>query len=191
VSQSTYADKDGKCYDKCIEQPVYEFWEETYPVYLGEYHDSLMFLEKMKIIIRPAVEIRVEDKFFGNCNPLGPNEHLRWNSEEIPAEFIEIVIVKDTNHIKNFICKKYEFKELISGGKSIRKEVLCQDQQSISLNRKIQFALKDLGYYNYPVENFINRYARRAIQQFQKDSGLAWGKLSIETLEELGIEIGY
>ncbi|CAA6810840.1 MAG: Unknown protein [uncultured Thiotrichaceae bacterium] len=84
--------------------------------------------------------------------------------------------------------KTVEKRVKIAGEKLEWRRVLCQTNMTKDLNKKIQQALKDAGFYNGTVDGNIGRGTLNAVNAYQSDKGLPRGGLTIKVLEELGIQ---
>lgn len=67
------------------------------------------------------------------------------------------------------------------------RRILCKTNMTTDMNKKIQQALKDAGYYNGPVDGSIGRGTMNSVNKYQKDKDLPRGGLTIKVLEELGL----
>jgi len=67
------------------------------------------------------------------------------------------------------------------------RRILCKTNMNQDMNKKIQQALKDAGYYNGPVDGSIGRGTMNSVNKYQKDKDIPRGGLTIKTLEELGL----
>ncbi len=67
------------------------------------------------------------------------------------------------------------------------RRILCKTNMTQGMNKKIQQALKDAGYYSGPVDGSIGRGTMNSVKKYQKEKDLPRGGLTIKTLEELGL----
>lgn len=67
------------------------------------------------------------------------------------------------------------------------RRILCKTNMTQGMNKKIQQALKDAGYYKGPVDGSIGRGTMNSVNKYQKEKDIPRGGLTIKTLEELGL----
>jgi peptidoglycan hydrolase-like protein with peptidoglycan-binding domain len=74
------------------------------------------------------------------------------------------------------------------GGFPEWREIICGEKMTGYNVRKIQEALKALGYYQGAIDGALNNRTQTAISQFQRDRNLpADGNVDFETLKALGV----
>jgi len=69
------------------------------------------------------------------------------------------------------------------------KRILCQTNMTKEIISRLQSALNDKGYKAGNPDGILGRGTRRALDQFQRDSELATGGITYETLNALGIKL--
>lgn len=182
LSQAQYSEDDppnrepGKCYAKCLITDKYKSWEKLYPIYLGEYNDSLDFIEEIELVIHPA---------YYNYIKHSPNQNI---PEYVPEEIFELLIVIDTSKTQDYTWETFEGNELLKkGGYTEWREVLCNSELNVRLRHQIQKALESKGFYTGPIKNIISWEVQNAIKQFQIFNDLAVGSITVEFLDLLGI----
>jgi len=116
-------------------------------------------------------------------------------TEEIPAEYTtrsmkKLVSAASTRNIEipaeyNTVSRRNLVRK---GGFSEWREVVCNSDVTSELVRKVQSALKSMGYDAGPVDNVMGSLTKAALTKFQKDKGLPVGQLDFETLKALGID---
>ncbi|MCK5726603.1 MAG: hypothetical protein KAH22_07245 [Thiotrichaceae bacterium] len=67
------------------------------------------------------------------------------------------------------------------------RQVLCKTNMTKELNKKIQSALKEAGFYNGPVDGSIGRGTLNSVNKYQVENDLPRGGLTIKVLEKLDI----
>lgn len=67
------------------------------------------------------------------------------------------------------------------------KTILCETNTTPNVVVKLQKALQTKGYKPGPIDGVVGVETMAAVNRFQKDSGLASGQLSTETLRSLGV----
>jgi hypothetical protein len=94
------------------------------------------------------------------------------SSVDIPAEYATVT--------KTVLVKK--------GGYTEWREVLCESEVTTAKIIEIQRALQAKGYDPGPIDNILGSKTRAALTKFQRDNGLAVGRITRETLKALGVE---
>jgi len=68
-------------------------------------------------------------------------------------------------------------------------EIICEKNETLELYYEIKYYLRARGYYwDYPLNSFKTRKMMEALILFQKDNGLPYESLNIETLRALGVD---
>ncbi|EDM24300.1 hypothetical protein CMTB2_02253 [Caminibacter mediatlanticus TB-2] len=65
--------------------------------------------------------------------------------------------------------------------------IICKTNLTPGLVKKLQTKLKKLGYYKGPIDSIYGPKTQKAVNEYQKDKGLAQGALTIETAKSLNI----
>jgi len=112
----------------------------------------------------------------------------------VPAEYKVIKVkqlVRDATCQKQPVPPKYgTVKKVfqVKGPEVIWDAVLCDINLKPEGIKLIQQKLKELGYYNGPINGELNDQTMAAVVKFQVDNNLPAGNVSIETLEKMGLE---
>lgn len=179
----------GKCYAKCLIGNQYEYWEEAYPIYLGNPNDNLAYLKEMELVLEGQEKKWVKRKADRNCLSADPNDCLVWCLVEVPEKIAVITIVTDTSQTNDYEWEKFEFREIVKeGGFTEWREVVCNYKVTAELNRQIHISLRDEGFNPGPINNIIGTKTKAALVNFQKKNNLPIGNLNIETLDMLGVD---
>jgi hypothetical protein len=116
--------------------------------------------------------------------------------EEIVPSVNEIVavqkLVAEAKEVKTPIEAEYKMmkkRKKISDTHIEWKRILCQTNMTKDIIAKLQAALNEKGYSAGEPDGLLGRGTRRALDQFQKDSSLATGGITYETLTALGITL--
>jgi len=174
----------GKCYSKQKIGYKFQFREQEYPIYLGEYHDTLDFIEKIELVISPAYK----DWIYHGIIRDRHGEIADIEVVEIDEEVLELLIVNDLTKTDDYISEFYEIKELIEeGGQIVWTEILCSSKRSTKIEDQIREELIDRGYYTSPNSNENDEKLINAMWAFQNENGLPMGLFNIQTLNILGI----
>ncbi len=65
--------------------------------------------------------------------------------------------------------------------------IICKTNLTPGLVKQLQIKLKKLGYYNGPIDGIYGPLTQKAVNQYEKDKGLAQGALTIETAKSLNL----
>ncbi|HIQ07276.1 MAG TPA: hypothetical protein EYH35_02330 [Thiotrichaceae bacterium] len=68
------------------------------------------------------------------------------------------------------------------------RQVLCKTNMTTDMNKRIQSALKEAGFYNGPIDGSIGRGTLSSVNKYQIEKGLPRGGLTIKVLESLGLQ---
>jgi hypothetical protein len=79
------------------------------------------------------------------------------------------------------------YKYMVRGPEVIWDAVLCDINLRPDEIKAIQAKLKELGYYNGPINGVLDEKTMAAVVKFQVDHNLPAGNVSIQTLEALGL----
>jgi hypothetical protein len=80
-------------------------------------------------------------------------------------------------------------KEKVSDEHMSWRSVLCETNMGPDIVQRIQSALKTKGYYSGEVDGVVGRGTMAAVERFQRESGMATGGLTMETLKALGVSV--
>lgn len=83
--------------------------------------------------------------------------------------------------------EKYRYREKLSEEKLDWREIVCERHRGPELIRLVQKALTQRGFPTGYADGVLGKRSLKAIEDFQRQQGLATGRLSIETLEALGV----
>jgi hypothetical protein len=112
----------------------------------------------------------------------------------VPAEYKVIKVqqlVKDASCKKEPIPPKYGVVKktfMVKGPEVIWDAILCDVNLKPEDIKIIQQKLKELGYYNGPINGKLDDATMAAVVKFQVDHNLPAGNISIETLEAMGLK---
>ncbi|WP_295421050.1 peptidoglycan-binding domain-containing protein [Sulfurovum sp.] len=119
----------------------------------------------------------------------------RVEEEIIPAENEVVAVQKlitEAKEVKTPIEAEYKMmkkRKKVADTHIEWKRILCQTNMTKDIIAKLQSALNEKGYSAGKPDGVLGRGTRRALDQFQKDSGLATGGITYETLNALGITL--
>ena len=185
-----YKGRLGKCYAQTLIPSKYELQEKEYPIYLGEYHDTIDFIEINEVILSPASSKWIKKITEENCTLPNPKDCFAWCLVESPKEAIELVIVKDTSQTNNYKWEKIQVRKLIEeGGYPDLREVICSDKINSEFYHKVWNIIMEKGIYTGSEKDFSESKVEELIAQYQMDNDFPIGNWNIETMDALGISI--
>lgn len=76
---------------------------------------------------------------------------------------------------------------LVKEGRMEWKPILCETNTTPGVIRKLQSALRSAGYSPGAVDGVLGRQTMAAVTRYQRDNGMAGGKLTMESLRKLGV----
>jgi len=112
---------------------------------------------------------------------------------ELPTEFkvVPRKVVDQPERIEDKVSpavyKSVKNTVLVSKGEKVWREVACKEFLTKEKIVAIQKSLTVKGYATGPADGIIGNRTKAALIKFQKDSGIAQGNLTLETLDLLGI----
>jgi hypothetical protein len=116
--------------------------------------------------------------------------------EEVVPAVNEVIavqkLVAEAKEVKTPIEAEYKMmkkRNKISDTHIEWKRILCQTNMTKDIIAKLQAALNEKGYSAGKPDGLLGRGTRRALDKFQRDSSLATGGITYETLNALGITL--
>ena len=116
--------------------------------------------------------------------------------EEVVPAVNEVIavqkLVAEAKEVKTPIEAEYKMmkkRKKISDTHIEWKRILCQTNMTKDIIAKLQDALNEKGYTAGKPDGVLGRGTRRALDKFQRDSSLATGGITYETLNALGITL--
>ena len=112
---------------------------------------------------------------------------------EIPAEYKTVRVRKQVSPATErrvTIPAQYTDvtdQELVTDGRLEWASILCETNTTPNVIRNVQRALRDAGYNPGQIDGVLGSDTMRAVSSYQSDNGIASGKLTLETLEKLGV----
>lgn len=187
----------GKCYAKALILPIYDIYEEEFPVYIGDEPEKID-LDTIELVLQAETTKWEKRKANRNCLSKNPEDCLVWCLIEVPEKIVTIVYMLDPSQSDMVDWEVYEVKELDEeGGHTEWREVICSNKLTPAIVRQIQVALQNEGYYDntsskkeqdHPLyTTHLDVQTKAALTKYQKNNGLPVGQLDIETLQALGI----
>jgi len=150
----------GKCFASCLVPDLFQYWEETFPIYTRTYNDSTEFIRK----------INLETDDLGRIELVVVRDTLK---------------IKDYQW-KKYKYKELVKK----GGYSEWRGIVCVEKRTRKLNKKIQSKLIDLGLgVNLGKTGIVGVQWKKVMKDYQQSIGIiGLGFYDIETLKALGIK---
>lgn len=188
LSYSVPDAKPGECYAKCIIPDQLGENANFIAVYTGIDTEENANIEVKQFQLTPPKKEWVKKKADRNCLSADPNDCLVWCLVEIPGEFEEYKVVKDTTLTSDFelveVKQKFLAKE---GGYTDYRTVLCENQITSSFVSNLQTALKNQDLFAGEISGKVCPNTKSALTKFQKRNKLPVGQFDFETLDVLGV----
>jgi hypothetical protein len=183
-------------YVRCAQPTIFEteISKKEYSVFNGKNYNQ-EGVEKIKILKqeahnewRAAEDSELDPRFRGVSND---NCH-KWHYKKIPAEYYDVYVVTDTVSIKDFDTQTF-IKHVVVKESSLTeiREAVSHVNQGMSrkLISRIQNVLRNKGYkLRRAKQGEMDRKTRKALEDFQKKSGLKVGGINYQTLKALEIQ---
>lgn len=154
----------GKCYAKCIiidydeYEKNYDFREKSYPVFIGEYQESLHFVKEIDI-----------------------------SNQNDQAEYVMIVTDTTATSEYIWETFTFEELKLPKE-KTEWREVVCREDLTKEFIQKISQKFYDLGYVTSNEIDEMDEELKAALIKFQIENNLPVGQMDFETLNSLGLK---
>lgn len=184
-SSSEFIEK-GKCYSKVIVPAKYEFKyikTMTRPSYKKLVKSPTVYKNIEKTIMVKAEKIKFINTKKGLKEVKVPALYKKIQAKviEVPEKLIEVEIpAKYKNIYKKVKVKKSYL---------INEEIICKKGQTKKMISQIQSILKAKKYKITSINGLYNLETQNALYQYQKDTSLNSGALTIKTLKSLGLKI--
>jgi len=114
-------------------------------------------------------------------------------STEIPAVYkpVTVTTVVKPAEVKRIeipaVYKQVAKREMVTPSQVVWKRVVCKSSITSSTIIELQTKLKELGFYNGPIDGIVGRQTRAAVKAYQKEKGLPVGGITYQVLKALGI----
>lgn len=116
------------------------------------------------------------------------NENGGYKLVEVPKEQEEIIVVKDTSKVSEYILEYFtKDKKIESRGLIEWREVVCQNKLSKRFVKQIQQSLSKHNCYTGKIDGLFTSEAKKGLRKFQKTNNLPLGQVDIETIEALNL----
>lgn len=183
----------GKCFAKCLSSDQKEMRKITYNKYTGK-DDKIRYkyVQDQLIELAPAME-RWEKRQTSGCPPSTPPEDcMVWCKTQLPAsELLLEDVLLDTTITKEFeLVEKSAWVVVNPGGSLEWVEVICEGSITSNLINQLSQSLVSKGYLDVEasIHNNITPVFKDALINFQKDHGLFYGSLTVESTQLLLLE---
>lgn len=149
-----------------------------------------------QVQVTPArTEKRVIPAEYKTLKRLVMVEEPRMTTVTIPAEY-KIVKVKklatpaqEKRHAIPAVYSTVTEQTKVADSRLEWRSILCETNTTPGVVRRIQAALDEKGYNPGPIDGVIGQETMSALKQYQRDSRLAEGQLTIKTLDSLGVSL--
>lgn len=179
---------DGRCLAKSWVPAQYETDTLKYWAYTGDRTDTSEYIYKDEVQVSPASTIWVK-KRVDNCRSTDEDDCLVWCLQEVPAEYVELLIVEDTTRVKDFEIKEVSYTEKTAeAGLTEWVEVICREFITPQMVKAVQHILHLEGYYKGDISGESDIRTKIALRKYQQANGLPIGQFDFETLNKMGVK---
>jgi hypothetical protein len=147
-----------------------------------------------QVLKRPAVYRRVvEPAVFETVKKRVIDKPEHTIEVKVPAttKTVRVQHVVEPAKVKRIkvpaVYERYSYREKIADETLVWRQILCKRDASEARIRDVQRALNERGFDAGYADGILGKRTRTAIHSFQQEKGLATGRLSVETLDALGI----
>tara|TARA_R110001599_G_scaffold56620_4_gene156443 strand:- start:9475 stop:10587 length:1113 start_codon:yes stop_codon:yes gene_type:complete len=115
--------------------------------------------------------------------------------EVVPAQYKTVktqrekVAAREVRHPIPPVYKSFTYREKVADARLGWRMIPCEREISKDLVYGLQRALRAKGYDTGGLDGVLGKYTLAAIHDYQKSQGLATGRLSVEVIEALGVEL--
>ncbi|MEZ4909568.1 MAG: hypothetical protein R2774_01775 [Saprospiraceae bacterium] len=173
------------CFTKCTIDAIQEENIVKHYIFTGS-DTSGMNVKKSMITVAPARSIQVR-KFDKNCTKPNPQDCYYTKVENIPPVTMNLYTLSDPSITDQYEIKEETITVVKSPAKEVEKEVICEQNRTTALIKKIQEGLIVQGF---PIDatGVWDEPTRLSLNAFQKSNKLAYGDMTLESLALLGVE---
>lgn len=183
TTQKLKSKKGGNCYAKAIFPTSYLTQVDTFYQYIGNDFDQ-EGINFIKIETKPAGKVWEKKKSTTPCHSTNPDDCLVWCLVDIPAEVDSFYIIEDLSQTNEYEMVIKERKIISTKSYTDWTEVICEKQITNDLIEELSRMLVAKQYL-VKSESKINKTFQQAIQNYQKENGLAYGPLTKEVVDHL------
>ncbi len=153
----------GKCYARCLLADQLLNKEIEIIEFIGNRSSEYNNVEEVELVIVPETPTSA-------------------------AEVKKYLTVKDTSKTENFRIVKIQTKELVKGGFTGWKEVICNSDVTPEFYTKINRALFREGYNVDPKSSIMSDRSKKALVQYQRDNDMPIGQIDMDTINALEVK---
>ena len=188
VGERLPATASGKCYSKCMTDPVQTIKERTYAVYTGTAEPKRSRVRERTVYTTPPETKWVKRQAPGNCSSPNPADCTVWCLVEIGGDPVTFYEVKNTKK-----TPEYEMRTIATIEKEVGKigwhESVCPQDQTEEFLHELQNALVAAGVGENLDSGTLDRATHDALEAFQRREQLPIGGLNRATVEALGLSM--
>ena len=180
--------KPGKCYAKCMTDPIQTVEEQTFAVYTGTDKPKRSRVRERTVYTTPYETKWVKRPAEQPCLSADPADCLVWCLVRVggdPVTFYEVKNIKKT--------PEYEMRTIAvvvkEEGLSEWQETVCGNKQTIGFVRQVQDALSASGDFTELKTGIMDTATKSALTAFQRREQLPIGSLNKPTVEALGLRM--
>jgi hypothetical protein len=185
VILSAQSSKSKECTSQLQIDPVLEEVEKTHYIFTGSDTTGLnVKVTKIKVMEARLEMVKRRDK---NCTSPNIEDCYISVMEEIPPVTMNLYTLPSPDQTEEYEIRKEKVKVEKRAGGQIETPIVCEKNRSKSLINKLQTALIAQGY-PLSINGTYDKATQLSVTDFQREKGLAYGDLSLETLAALGIK---
>ena len=172
------------CKASCQLDPIIEVEEKIYYIFTGSDTTGMHVKPTLITLSTPRSE-KVLKRKSDDCLEVNPVDCLIEVWEEVPALTMHAYTISDPTATTEYDVRKVKLEKIVRKGGPIEMDVLCQEKINKSLVRKIQNNLIKSGHLANTVKpsGILNEETKAALTLYQKDHQLAYGALTLETID--------
>lgn len=176
--------QNNACYAEVNVDPIILTEEINHYIFTGEDTTGLN-VKKTLITVSPARKETIRKRKSKDCNAPNPADCYTLVETEVPAVTMNLFTLPEPPTSDQYDLRKEVRTTIVREGGMVTKEVLCQKEINQKLVEKIQKLLLKQGYLSEKksVNGLLDTVTLSALTAFQKKNKLAYGALTIETIE--------
>ena len=178
----------GKCYAKCLTEPVQKIESQTFAVYTGEAKPKRSRVRYREVFTTPYENKWVKRRSNKNCLSADPADCMVWCLVRIGGDPVSFYEVKNTKKTTEYEMRTIDV-VVSEEGKSEWYETVCTNELRIGFVWQVQDALTEAGVFEDLRTGILDEATKSALATFQRREKLPVGSLNKPTVEALGLDM--
>ena len=174
------------CTRTLVKEPAYVTEEKTHYVFTGTDTTGLM-LKTTRITVMEGRRELVKRKKSRDCVSPNPSDCIIEVWEEIPPVTMNLLTLQGPDITDAYEVRTEKVKKAVGAAQNKDVSVLCTDQRTTDIMERLQQALTRAGY-QVKTTGIADESTLSAVTAYQKSRGMAFGDITLEVLQELGVE---